>query len=75
MHWYGSRSEKVYNPGENEVRALTAHSEIHARNLWLLSDSLGSGNPPLYEHAGLSGCPHFGKYYLNGTDVSTMKDK
>ena len=40
---------KVYNPGENEVRALDhVNLEIYQRgNLWLLSDSPVPENPPL----------------------------
>lgn len=39
---------KIYNPGENEVRALVMCLWISDReNLWQLSDSQAPENPPL----------------------------
>ena len=38
---------KIYNPGENEVRALDhVNLTINEGNLWRSSDSQGPENPP-----------------------------
>ena len=54
---------KIYNPGENEVRALDHVSlEIKKGELVAIIGQSGSGKSTS------------GKYYLNGTDVSEMSD-
>ena len=66
---------KIYNPGENEVRALDHVSlEIKKGELVAIIGQSGSGKSTVYEHARMLDVPTSGRYYLNGTDVSEMTD-
>ena len=66
---------KIYNPGENEVWALDHVSlEIKKGELVAIIGQSGSGKSTFMNMLGCLDVPTSGKYYLNGTDVSTMKD-
>lgn len=66
---------KVYNPGENEVRALDHISlEVQEGEFVAIIGQSGSGKSTLMNMLGCLDVPTSGKYYLNGTDVSTMAD-
>ena len=66
---------KIYNPGENEVRALDhVNLEIKTGEFVAIIGQSGSGKSTFMNMLGCLDMPTSGKYYLNGTDVSTMKD-
>ena len=66
---------KIYNPGENEVRALDhVNLEIRKGEFVAIIGQSGSGKSTFMNMLGCLDVPTSGKYYLNGTDVSTMKD-
>lgn len=66
---------KIYNPGENEVRALDHISlEIKKGEFVAIIGQSGSGKSTFMNMLGCLDVPTSGEYYLNGTDVSTMKD-
>lgn len=66
---------KIYNPGENEVRALDHVSlEIKKGELVAIIGQSGSGKSTFMNMLGCLDVPTSGKYYLNGTDVSEMLD-
>lgn len=66
---------KIYNPGENEVRALDRVSlEIKKGELVAIIGQSGSGKSTFMNMLGCLDVPTSGKYYLNGTDVSEMSD-
>lgn len=66
---------KVYNPGENEVRALDhINLEIKKGEFVAIIGQSGSGKSTFMNMLGCLDVPTSGEYYLNGTDVSTMKD-
>ena len=66
---------KIYNPGENEVRALDhVNLEIKTGEFVAIIGQSGSGKSTFMNMLGCLDVPNSGKYYLNGTDVSTMKD-
>ena len=66
---------KVYNPGENEVRALDhVNVSINENEFVAIIGQSGSGKSTFMNMLGCLDVPTSGKYYLNGTDVSTMKD-
>lgn len=66
---------KIYNPGENEVRALDhVNLEINTGEFVAIIGQSGSGKSTFMNMLGCLDVPTSGKYYLNGTDVSTMKD-
>ena len=66
---------KIYNPGENEVRALDhIHLVIEEGEFVAIIGQSGSGKSTLMNMLGCLDVPTTGKYYLNGTDVSTMTD-
>ena len=66
---------KVYNPGENEVRALDhVNLEIKTGEFVAIIGQSGSGKSTFMNMLGCLDVPTSGKYFLNGTDVSTMKD-
>jgi len=66
---------KIYNPGENEVRALDhINLEIDKGEFVAIIGQSGSGKSTFMNMLGCLDVPTSGKYYLNGTDVSTMKD-
>lgn len=66
---------KVYHPGENEVRALDgiSLSVAHGEFLAIIGQS-GSGKSTLMNMLGCLDVPTSGEYYLNGADVSKLKD-
>ena len=66
---------KIYNPGENEVRALdgiTLNVE-HGEFLAIVGQS-GSGKSTLMNMLGLLDIPTSGTYTLDGVDVANMTD-
>ncbi len=66
---------KVYNPGENEVRALD-HVSLNIRKgefVAIIGQS-GSGKSTLMNMLGCLDVPTSGIYILNGSDVSDMSD-
>ena len=66
---------KVYNPGENEVRALDHVSlSIEKGEFVAIIGQSGSGKSTLMNLLGCLDVPTSGKYYLNGRDVSTLTD-
>ena len=66
---------KIYNPGENEVRALDHVSlEIKKGELVAIIGQSGSGKSTFMNMLGCLDVPTSGKYYLNGTDGSEMSD-
>ena len=66
---------KIYNPGENEVRALDhVNLEIDRGEFVAIIGQSGSGKSTFMNVLGCLDIPTSGKYYLNGTDVSTMSD-
>ena len=66
---------KVYNPGVNEVRALDhVDLEIDQGEFVAIIGQSGSGKSTFMNMLGCLDVPTSGKYYLNGTDVSTMTD-
>ena len=66
---------KIYNPGENEVRALDhVNLEIKKGEFVAIIGQSGSGKSTFMNMLGCLDVPTSGKYFLNGTDVSTMKD-
>ena len=66
---------KIYNPGENEVRALDhVNLEIGQGEFVAIIGQSGSGKSTFMNMLGCLDIPASGKYYLNGTDVSTMTD-
>lgn len=66
---------KIYNPGENEVRALDhINLEIDEGEFVAIIGQSGSGKSTFMNMLGCLDIPTSGKYYLNGTDVSTMSD-
>lgn len=66
---------KIYNPGENEVRALDHVSlEINRGEFVAIIGHSGSGKSTLMNMLGCLDVPTSGSYYLNGKDVSMMKD-
>ncbi|MCI8484125.1 MAG: ABC transporter ATP-binding protein [Lachnospiraceae bacterium] len=66
---------KIYNPGENEVRALDHVSlEIDQGEFVAIIGHSGSGKSTLMNMLGCLDVPTSGSYYLNGKDVSSLKD-
>ena len=66
---------KIYNPGENEVRALDHVSlEIKKGELVAIIGQSGSGKSTFMNMLGCLDVPTSGRYYLKGTDVSEMTD-
>lgn len=66
---------KIYNPGENEVRALDhVNLEIEKGEFVAIIGQSGSGKSTFMNMLGCLDVPTSGRYFLNGTDVSTMKD-
>ena len=66
---------KVYNPGENEVRALDhVNLEIERGEFVAIIGHSGSGKSTLMNMLGCLDIPTSGSYFLNGKDVSAMKD-
>ncbi|MBD5465786.1 MAG: ABC transporter ATP-binding protein [Lachnospiraceae bacterium] len=66
---------KVYNPGENEVRALDHVSlNIQKGEFVAIIGQSGSGKSTLMNMLGCLDVPTSGIYILNGSDVSDMTD-
>ena len=66
---------KIYNPGENEVRALDhINLEINKGEFVAIIGQSGSGKSTFLNMLGCLDVPTSGEYFLNGTDVSTMED-
>ena len=66
---------KIYNPGENEVRALDhVNLEIQKGEFVAIIGHSGSGKSTLMNMLGCLDIPTSGEYYLNGKDVSEMGD-
>ncbi|MBP9996851.1 MAG: ABC transporter ATP-binding protein [Lachnospiraceae bacterium] len=67
--------KKIYNPGENEVRALDGiNVTINRNELVAIIGHSGSGKSTFMNMLGCLDVPTEGKYYLNGTDVSNLTD-
>lgn len=66
---------KIYNPGENEVRALDGvNLEIDRGDFVAIVGHSGSGKSTLMNMLGLLDVVTSGTYILNGKDVSDMDD-
>ena len=66
---------KIYNPGENEVRALDGISlEIRRGEFAAIVGHSGSGKSTLMNMLGCLDSPTSGRYYLDGKDVSQLSD-
>ena len=66
---------KIYNPGENEVRALDhVNLTIHKNEFVAIIGQSGSGKSTLMNMLGCLDVPTSGTYLLNGKDVSHMTD-
>lgn len=66
---------KIYNPGENEVRALDHISVRIKKNEFVaIIGQSGSGKSTLMNMLGCLDIPTSGSYYLNGQDVSALTD-
>ena len=66
---------KIYNPGENEVRALDHVSvSIQRHEFVAIIGQSGSGKSTLMNMLGCLDVPTSGTYYLNGQDVSHLTD-
>ena len=66
---------KIYNMGENEVRAIDGVSlEIRENEMAAIIGQSGSGKSTCMNIIGCLDVPTSGKYYLNDQDVSHMKD-
>jgi putative ABC transport system ATP-binding protein len=66
---------KIYNPGENEVRALNHVTlTIGEGEFVAIIGQSGSGKSTLMNMLGCLDTPTSGKYFLHGQDVSHMTD-
>lgn len=66
---------KIYNPGENEVRALDHISvQIHEKEFVAIIGQSGSGKSTLMNMLGCLDIPTRGTYMLHGQDVSHLSD-
>ena len=66
---------KVYNPGENEVRALDHVSlTIDEQEFVAIIGHSGSGKSTLMNMLGCLDVPSSGEYWLHGQDVSALTD-
>lgn len=66
---------KIYNPGENEVRALDQVSlDIAIGEFVAIIGQSGSGKSTLMNMLGCLDIPTSGSYLLNGEDVSVLTD-
>ncbi|MCH5258265.1 MAG: ABC transporter ATP-binding protein [Lachnospiraceae bacterium] len=66
---------KIYNPGENEVKALDHVSlTIKEREFVAIIGHSGSGKSTLMNMLGCLDVPTSGNYYLHGNDVAGMTD-
>lgn len=66
---------KIYNPGENEVRALDGIDlKIQRGEFVAIIGHSGSGKSTLMNMLGCLDVPTSGNYFLNGHDVSKLTD-
>lgn len=66
---------KIYNPGENEVRALDhVDLKINKNEFVAIIGQSGSGKSTLMNMLGCLDVPTSGSYILNGLDVSHLAD-
>ncbi len=66
---------KIYNPGENEVRALDhVNLQINRNEFVAIIGQSGSGKSTLMNMLGCLDIPTSGTYILNGQDVSNLSD-
>ena len=66
---------KIYNPGENEVRALDhVDLRIDKNEFVAIIGQSGSGKSTLMNMLGCLDVPTSGTYILNGQDVSNLTD-
>lgn len=66
---------KIYNPGENEVRALDDVSlDIGRGEFVAIIGQSGSGKSTFMNMLGCLDVPTSGHYFLNGKDVSSLSD-
>lgn len=66
---------KIYNPGENEVRALDhVNLQVGRGEFVAIIGHSGSGKSTLMNMLGCLDVPTSGSYFLNGKDVSALKD-
>lgn len=66
---------KIYNPGENEVRALDhVGLKINCNEFVAIIGQSGSGKSTLMNMIGCLDVPTSGTYILNGQDVSHLSD-
>ncbi len=66
---------KIYNPGENEVRALDhVDLKINRNEFVAIIGQSGSGKSTLMNMLGCLDVPTSGSYILNGQDVSHLTD-
>ncbi|MBQ9991205.1 MAG: ABC transporter ATP-binding protein [Lachnospiraceae bacterium] len=66
---------KIYNPGENEVRALDGIDlKIEEKEYVAIIGQSGSGKSTLMNMLGCLDIPTSGKYILNGQDVAHLSD-
>ena len=67
---------KIYNPGENEVRAIDNVSlKINRGEFVTIVGQSGSGKSTLMNILGCLDVPTSGEYFLKGKKVSDIKDK
>lgn len=67
--------KKIYNPSENEVRALDGiNLDIEKGDLVAIVGHSGSGKSTLMNMLGCLDTPTSGKYVLDGQDVASMTD-
>ncbi len=67
---------KIYSDGDSEIRALDGVSLfVDKGEFTAIVGSSGSGKSTCMNIIGCLDIPTSGKYYLNGTDVSTMSEK
>ena len=67
--------KKIYNPGENEVRALDGIDlDIEKGDLVAIVGHSGSGKSTRMNMLGCLDTPTSGKYVLDGQDVASMTD-
>lgn len=66
---------KIYSDGDSEIRALDGVSfSVERGEFVAIVGSSGSGKSTCMNIIGCLDIPTSGKYYLNGTDVSTMDE-
>lgn len=66
---------KIYNPGENEVRALNGLSlTIRKGEFVAIVGQSGSGKSTLMNMIGCLDVPSWGEYYIEGIDVRRLSD-